>query len=130
MCATVSWGAHESFMHPIFVLKNGCDMTHLHFRKRWPPSSPPLLHIMQRSSSTLTPLCFRFERTAKQLWAKHHKKISVYSALAYSRSCSTPFQLRLQAYYLIISTSTCISKSIYLENSKSLIIWNEGITSN
>jgi hypothetical protein len=25
MCATVSWGAHESFMHPIFVLKNGCD---------------------------------------------------------------------------------------------------------
>jgi hypothetical protein len=28
MCATVSWGAHESFMHPIFVLKNGCDMIH------------------------------------------------------------------------------------------------------
>jgi hypothetical protein len=27
MCATVSWGAHESFMHPIFVLKNGCDKT-------------------------------------------------------------------------------------------------------
>jgi hypothetical protein len=26
MCATVSWGAHESFMHPIFILKNGCDM--------------------------------------------------------------------------------------------------------
>jgi hypothetical protein len=26
MCATVSWGAHESFMHPIFVLKNGCDI--------------------------------------------------------------------------------------------------------
>jgi hypothetical protein len=25
MCATVSWGAHESFMHPIFVLKIGCD---------------------------------------------------------------------------------------------------------
>jgi hypothetical protein len=25
MCATVSWGAHESFMYPIFVLKNGCD---------------------------------------------------------------------------------------------------------
>jgi hypothetical protein len=25
MCATVSWGAHESFIHPIFVLKNGCD---------------------------------------------------------------------------------------------------------
>jgi hypothetical protein len=25
MCAIVSWGAHESFMHPIFVLKNGCD---------------------------------------------------------------------------------------------------------
>jgi hypothetical protein len=25
MCVTVSWGAHESFMHPIFVLKNGCD---------------------------------------------------------------------------------------------------------
>jgi hypothetical protein len=25
MCATISWGAHESFMHPIFVLKNGCD---------------------------------------------------------------------------------------------------------
>jgi hypothetical protein len=25
MCATDSWGAHESFMHPIFVLKNGCD---------------------------------------------------------------------------------------------------------
>jgi hypothetical protein len=25
MCATVPWGAHESFMHPIFVLKNGCD---------------------------------------------------------------------------------------------------------
>jgi hypothetical protein len=25
MCATVSWGAHESYMHPIFVLKNGCD---------------------------------------------------------------------------------------------------------
>jgi hypothetical protein len=24
MCATDSWGAHESFMHPIFVLKNGC----------------------------------------------------------------------------------------------------------
>jgi hypothetical protein len=28
MCATVSWGAHESFMHPIFVLKNGCDSVH------------------------------------------------------------------------------------------------------
>jgi hypothetical protein len=25
MCATDSWGAHESFMYPIFVLKNGCD---------------------------------------------------------------------------------------------------------
>jgi hypothetical protein len=25
MCAIISWGAHESFMHPIFVLKNGCD---------------------------------------------------------------------------------------------------------
>jgi hypothetical protein len=25
MCVIVSWGAHESFMHPIFVLKNGCD---------------------------------------------------------------------------------------------------------
>jgi hypothetical protein len=25
MCATDSWGTHESFMHPIFVLKNGCD---------------------------------------------------------------------------------------------------------
>jgi hypothetical protein len=25
MCATGSWGAHESFIHPIFVLKNGCD---------------------------------------------------------------------------------------------------------
>jgi hypothetical protein len=25
MCATASWGAHESFMHHIFVLKNGCD---------------------------------------------------------------------------------------------------------
>jgi hypothetical protein len=21
----MSWGAHEYFMHPIFVLKNGCD---------------------------------------------------------------------------------------------------------
>jgi hypothetical protein len=30
MCATVSWGAHESFMHPIFVLKNGCDTTRCH----------------------------------------------------------------------------------------------------
>jgi hypothetical protein len=26
MCAIGSWGAHESFMHPIFVLKNGCDI--------------------------------------------------------------------------------------------------------
>jgi hypothetical protein len=26
MCATDSWGAHESFMHPIFVLKIGCDI--------------------------------------------------------------------------------------------------------
>jgi hypothetical protein len=25
MCAIMSWGAHEYFMHPIFVLKNGCD---------------------------------------------------------------------------------------------------------
>jgi hypothetical protein len=25
MCATVSWGTHESLMHPSFVLKNGCD---------------------------------------------------------------------------------------------------------
>jgi hypothetical protein len=33
MCATVSWGAHESYMHPIFVLKNGCDMYPLAFRK-------------------------------------------------------------------------------------------------
>jgi hypothetical protein len=24
----MSWGAHESFMHPIFVLKNGCDKTY------------------------------------------------------------------------------------------------------
>jgi hypothetical protein len=21
----MTWGAHEYFMHPIFVLKNGCD---------------------------------------------------------------------------------------------------------
>jgi hypothetical protein len=28
MCVTVFWGAHESFMHPIFVLKNGCDNIH------------------------------------------------------------------------------------------------------
>jgi hypothetical protein len=33
MCATGSWGARESFIHPIFVLKNGCD--------RWCPSSKP-----------------------------------------------------------------------------------------
>jgi hypothetical protein len=26
VCATISWGTHKSFMHPIFVLKNGCDM--------------------------------------------------------------------------------------------------------
>jgi hypothetical protein len=26
MCAIMSWGAHEYFMHPIFVLKNGCDI--------------------------------------------------------------------------------------------------------
>jgi hypothetical protein len=25
MCATIFWDAHESFMHPIFILKNGCD---------------------------------------------------------------------------------------------------------
>jgi hypothetical protein len=25
MCAIMTWGAHEYFMHPIFVLKNGCD---------------------------------------------------------------------------------------------------------
>jgi hypothetical protein len=25
VCVTDSWGAHEFFMHPIFVLKNGCD---------------------------------------------------------------------------------------------------------
>jgi hypothetical protein len=25
MCAIMSWGAHEYFMHPTFVLKNGCD---------------------------------------------------------------------------------------------------------
>jgi hypothetical protein len=27
MCAIMTWGAHEYFMHPIFVLKNGCDIT-------------------------------------------------------------------------------------------------------
>jgi hypothetical protein len=32
MCATVSWGAHESFMHPIFVRKNGCDSPVHHHR--------------------------------------------------------------------------------------------------
>jgi hypothetical protein len=26
MCVTDSWDAHKSFMHLIFVLKNGCDM--------------------------------------------------------------------------------------------------------
>jgi hypothetical protein len=25
MCAIMTWGTHEYFMHPIFVLKNGCD---------------------------------------------------------------------------------------------------------
>jgi hypothetical protein len=25
MCVIVSWGAHESFMHPYFFLKNGCE---------------------------------------------------------------------------------------------------------
>jgi hypothetical protein len=25
VCVIISWGAYESFMHPIFVLKNGCD---------------------------------------------------------------------------------------------------------
>jgi hypothetical protein len=25
MCAIMTWGAYEYFMHPIFVLKNGCD---------------------------------------------------------------------------------------------------------
>jgi hypothetical protein len=27
MCAIDSWGAHESFKHPIFILKNRCDKT-------------------------------------------------------------------------------------------------------
>jgi hypothetical protein len=26
MCVIIFWGAHESFMYPIFVLKNGCDI--------------------------------------------------------------------------------------------------------
>jgi hypothetical protein len=26
MCAIMSWGAQEYFMHPFFVLKNGCDI--------------------------------------------------------------------------------------------------------
>jgi hypothetical protein len=25
MCTIMSWDAHEYVMHPIFVLKNGCD---------------------------------------------------------------------------------------------------------
>jgi hypothetical protein len=29
MCAIISWGTHESFMHPIFVLKNRCDTMEL-----------------------------------------------------------------------------------------------------
>jgi hypothetical protein len=39
MCATVSWGAHESFMHPIFVLKNGCDRHRGRSSRQLPPAA-------------------------------------------------------------------------------------------
>jgi hypothetical protein len=43
MCATVSWGAHESFIHPIFVLKNGCDTQPLaHHAITTSENAPPL----------------------------------------------------------------------------------------
>jgi hypothetical protein len=29
----MTWGAHEYFMHPIFVLKNGCDTQLFYYRK-------------------------------------------------------------------------------------------------
>jgi hypothetical protein len=29
MCAIMTWDAHKYFMHPIFVLKNGCDIPSL-----------------------------------------------------------------------------------------------------
>jgi hypothetical protein len=57
MCATDSWGAHESFMHPIFVLKNGCDN-----RRRPPPlagaASPVLSPARRREvEGVRLPLC-------------------------------------------------------------------------
>jgi hypothetical protein len=38
MCAIMSWGAHEYVMHPIFVLKNGCDSKWLRRQQREQPT--------------------------------------------------------------------------------------------
>jgi hypothetical protein len=38
MCVTDSWGAHESFIHPIFILKNGCDS--ITIKKKMPYVKP------------------------------------------------------------------------------------------
>jgi hypothetical protein len=50
MCATVSWGAHESFMHPIFILKNGCDMRWLFCKTTTSFSLPSLFPPHQQKS--------------------------------------------------------------------------------
>jgi hypothetical protein len=34
MCAIMTWGTHEYFMHPIFVLKNGCDNYEIYFHNK------------------------------------------------------------------------------------------------
>jgi hypothetical protein len=62
MCATVSWGAHESFMHPIFVLKWVWQRLRvpaaLHPALDWPSNlrwQPRRLHRSQRHKQLAIP---------------------------------------------------------------------------
>jgi hypothetical protein len=72
MCATVSWGAHESFMHPIFVLKNGCDKLfmkkeeelekmdkYLKYLKQWVLRCTPEIKKMNNIAHIFLQSCFQ-----------------------------------------------------------------------
>jgi hypothetical protein len=69
MCAIISWDAHESFMHPIFVLKNGCDTPPL---RQQPRLVTPRVALGPDPACGLSRLAPRRPRLVNPLALPHH----------------------------------------------------------
>jgi hypothetical protein len=56
VCAIISWGAHESFIHSIFVLRNGCETWRRTLHSQPSPHRPPSLQVPRPSSPVVNQL--------------------------------------------------------------------------